>query len=152
MLLNLTYKSEGIAMFRSEESCLCCGREISEFEDKEYFMCCPQAHGEADVILSLMPKFDTKDKMEEAITILEKGGYKISATDYDGNGAFYPSIPIIRNLARRLMRYEPLNGVQHHDSGIICKECVDKLSRCGECGKSHPPLCPVCKTELIPLI
>jgi|GEM_PF-3994665 hypothetical protein len=134
-----------------EERCLCCGREISEFEDKEYFMCCPQAHGEADVILSLMPKFDTEDKMKEAITILEKGGYEMSATDYDGNGAFYPNIPIIRNLARRLMRYESIAGVWHHDFYMICKECVVKLSRCGECEESHPPRCPVCKAELISL-
>ena len=90
--------------------------------------------------------------MEEAIVVLKNGGYEISGRSFDGNTKFYPIIPIIRDLAERLMRYEPVNGALHHDFGVVCKKCVENLSHCQECGEKRVPLCPVCKAELIPLL
>lgn len=135
-----------------EERCLCCRREITEFTNMNGFRRCPNVNNEHDVIRQLMPKYKTEKEMHEVSVFLEKGGYKISShhSSYcDGVEEFRPIIPIIRDLAERLMRHESINGAHHHDFDIICKECVDKLSRCGECGEKRVPLCPVCKAELV---
>ena len=132
-----------------EERCLCCGCEISEFTNTTGFMRCPRAYDESDAILSLMPKFKTEKEMNEAITILEKGGYEMNSRRFNGNTAFYPIILVVKNLAERLMKYEPIMGARHHDFNLVCAKCVEKLSRCQECGKKQSPRCPICEAELV---
>lgn len=137
----------------NDDRCLVCGTEINEFTDRTGYMRCPCAHDDRDVIEKLMPQFSTKERCDETITILREGGYDISAWHFGGhaNQTWSPVIPIIAELAERLMRHEPLHGARHHDWDMVCNKCIPTLSHCTSCDHDHPPACPVCKAVLVPV-
>jgi hypothetical protein len=129
--------------------CLACKREISEFEDQDAFMQCPKADDYFGVILNLMPSYSSREECVRAMTILDKGGYDISVLRHEGK-KYIPMIPIIRELAKKLMRYEAVEGERFHESAIVCASCVTALCSCSHCGHERYPACPVCDTKLVP--
>lgn len=140
-------------MSHGEFDCLDCGNPFNEFSDTDGFMACPNAGLSYDAILKLMPQFGSEDEMKEAIMALKKGGYRISSTFYDGKKTknWSPLIPVIQELAERLMEYEEVNGARYHSSRIVCKTCADRQSHCSHCGHDHKPTCRICGAELVPL-
>ena len=129
--------------------CLCCGSGVNEFTDTTGYMKCPKAYKSRSIIMALMPVYKTEKEREHARKVLNAGGYDLHSS-YNHKNSHSPIIPIIEELATRLMRHEPLNGVMHHDNNIICKKCAEKLAHCSSCGHDHKPVCPVCKAELVP--
>ncbi len=136
------------------EHCLCCGKEIKEFTDIRGYMQCPRAHDAMDVVRSKMPTFSSKEDRNAAVEALNKSSININSTFGEMRGDSYVHgicIPGYEEALLRLMKYEPIDGVLAHDSYLVCKECVKKLSVC-DMGHKHAPQCPVCKTELVPSV
>lgn len=130
--------------------CLACEREIGEFEDRAALMECPNAFKYVDVIWSLMPSYSL-EKGDHASIILREGGYDVS-TISNKDGVWLFEIPIIVELAKRLMKHEAVKGERFHGSAIICADCVSAQTVCGSCGHvQHEPRCPICGTRLVPL-